>query len=257
MLIPWLGEPGECHFPGECHVKATLRQGSISLIGGALAVLSTGDNVKRYRLLIADDHTLVLEGLKKILEADFDLVGLAENGRDLVRMADELNPDVVLVDISMPLLNGIDAARQLLKHTPQAKVIFVTMHADADYVAEAFRAGAAGYLLKRSAASELVTAIHEVMKGRYYVTPLVTREALHPLFSAMPESRKLSSTLTSRQREVLQLVAEGNSVKKIVAILRVSPKTVEYHKTALMDRLGIHTTAELTRYAIEHGLVAD
>ena len=212
--------------------------------------------MKKFRLLMADDHTLVLEGLKRILEADFDLVGMAENGRELVRLADELKPDVVLVDISMPLLNGIDATRQLLRHSPQAKVIFVTMHADADYVAEAFRAGASGYLLKRSAASELVTAIHEVMKGRYYVTPLVTREALSPLFGAVPETRKLSSTLTSRQREVLQLVAEGRSVKEIAAILRVSAKTVEFHKSALMDRLGIHTTAELTRYAIEHGLIA-
>jgi DNA-binding NarL/FixJ family response regulator len=161
-----------------------------------------------------------------------------------------------LVDISMPLLNGIDAARQLLKITPQSKVIFLTMHADSDYVSEAFRAGASGYLLKRSAASELLTAIQEVMKGRCYVTPLVTREALSPLFGGTMEPRKLSSTLTARQREVLQLVAEGRSVKEIAAILRVSGKTVEFHKSALMDRLGIHTTAELTRYAIEHGLIA-
>ncbi len=212
--------------------------------------------MKKYRLLIADDHMLVLEGLKRILEADFELVGMAENGRELLRLSEELKPDVVLVDISMPMLNGIDATRQLLKHTPNAKVIFVTMHADSDYVAEAFRAGASGYLLKRSAASELVSAIQEVMKGRYYVTPLVTREALSPLFGGSQEHRKLSSTLTSRQREVLQLVAEGSSVKEIAAILKVSAKTVEFHKSALMDRLGIHTTAELTRYAIEHGLVA-
>jgi DNA-binding NarL/FixJ family response regulator len=211
---------------------------------------------RKTRLLIADDHTLVLEGLKRILDTDFDLVGMAENGRDLLHKAQELKPDVVLVDISMPMLNGIDATKQLLKTFPHMKVIFVTMHADADYVAEAFRAGASGYLLKRSAASELVTAIHEVVKGRYYVTPLVTREALSPLFGAPPEPRKLSSTLTSRQREVLQLVAEGRSVKEIAAILKVSAKTVEFHKSALMDRLGIHTTAELTRYAIEHGLIA-
>ena len=212
--------------------------------------------MKKTRLLIADDHTLVLEGLKRILESDFDLVGMAENGRELLRLAEEFKPDVVLVDISMPLLNGIDAAKQLLKLTPQPKVIFVTMHADSDYVAEAFRAGASGYLLKRSAATELVTAIQEVMKGRYYVTPLVTREALSPLFGGAPEPRRLSSTLTSRQREVLQLVAEGRSVKEIASILQVSAKTVEFHKSALMDRLGIHTTAELTRYAIEHGVIA-
>jgi len=211
---------------------------------------------RKIRLVIADDHTLVLEGLKRILEPDFELVGMAENGRELLRKTEELRPDVALVDISMPMLNGIDATRQMLKTHPQVKVIFVTMHADADYVAEAFRAGASGYLLKRSAATELVTAIQEVMKGRYYVTPLVTREALSPLFGVAPEPRKLSSTLTSRQREVLQLVAEGRSVKEIAAILKVSAKTVEFHKSALMDRLGIHTTAELTRYAIEHGLIA-
>ena len=212
--------------------------------------------MKKVRLLIADDHTLVLEGLKRILENEFELAGMAENGRELLRMTEELKPDVVLVDISMPLLNGIDATKQLLKTTAGVKVIFVTMHADSDYVAEAFRAGASGYLLKRSAATELVAAIHEVMKGRYYVTPLVTREALSPLFGGSQEPRKLSSTLTSRQREVLQLVAEGRSVKEIAAILKVSAKTVEFHKSALMDRLGIHTTAELTRYAIEHGLIA-
>jgi DNA-binding NarL/FixJ family response regulator len=212
--------------------------------------------MRKFRLLMADDHTLVLEGLKRILESEVDLVGMAENGREMLRMAEELKPDVVLVDISMPLLNGIDAARQLLRITPQSKVIFLTMHADSDYVSEAFRAGASGYLLKRSAASELLTAIQEVMKGRCYVTPLVTREALSPLFGGTTEPRKLSSTLTARQREVLQLVAEGRSVKEIAAILRVSGKTVEFHKSALMDRLGIHTTAELTRYAIEHGLIA-
>lgn len=212
--------------------------------------------MKKTRLLMADDHTLVLEGLQRILESEVELVGTAENGRDLVRTNEQLKPDVVLVDISMPQLNGIDATRQLLKATPNTKVIFVTMHADADYVAEAFRVGAAGYLLKRSAASELVAAIHEVMKGRYYVTPLVTREALSPLFGGRTEPSKLSSTLTPRQREVLQLVAEGRSVKEIAAILKVSAKTVEFHKSALMERLDIHTTAELTRYAIGHGLVA-
>jgi len=198
----------------------------------------------------------VLEGLRRILESEFELAGTAENGRDLLRLAAETNPDVVLLDISMPMLNGIDAARQLVKTQPQVKILFVTMHADSDYVAEAFRAGASGYLLKRSAASELVTAIQEVMKGRYYVTPLVTREALSPLFGGTPEPKKLATTLTTRQREVLQLVAEGRSVKEIAAILKVSAKTVEFHKSALMDRLDLHTTAELTRYAISHGLVA-
>ena len=212
--------------------------------------------MKKPRLLLADDHTLVLEGLKRILDEEFELVGLAENGRDALRMAVELKPDVILLDISMPLLNGIDVARQLTRLTQAVKIVFITMHSDSDYVSEAFRAGASGYLLKRSAASELVTAVHEVMKGRFYVTPLVTREALSPLFNGEAPPGKLSSTLTSRQREVLQLVAEGRAVKEIAGILQVSAKTVEFHKAALMDRLDIHTTAELTRYAIEHGLIA-
>jgi DNA-binding NarL/FixJ family response regulator len=212
--------------------------------------------MKKPRLLLADDHTLVLEGLKRILDEEFELVGAAENGREALRMAVDLKPDVILLDISMPLLNGIDVARQLTKTSLAVKIIFITMHSDSDYVSEAFRAGASGYLLKRSAASELVTAVHEVMKGRFYVTPLVTREALSPLFNGGTPPRKLSSTLTSRQREVLQLVAEGRAVKEIATILQVSAKTVEFHKAALMDRLDIHTTAELTRYAIEHGLIA-
>src|SRR6266852_3674002 len=210
----------------------------------------------RARLLLADDHTLLLEGIRLMLEPEFELVGSVEDGQQLLAAARTTRPDVILLDISMPVLNGIDAAHQLRKLLPSAKLIFLTMHADPDYVAEAFRAGAAGYLLKRSAASELVSAIQEVMKGRYYVTPLVTREALSPLFGGAQEHRKLSSTLTSRQREVLQLVAEGSSVKEIAAILKVSAKTLTFHKSALMDKLGIHTTAELTRYAIEHGLIA-
>src|SRR2546427_6240901 len=134
--------------------------------------------IRKTRLLIADAHTLVLEGLKRILEADFDLVGMAENGRDVLRKAEELKPDVVLMDISMPMLNGIDAAKQLLKTSPQAKVIFVTMHADSDYVSEAFRAGASGYLLKRSAAVELVTAIHEVMRSEEHTSELQSQSNL-------------------------------------------------------------------------------
>jgi DNA-binding NarL/FixJ family response regulator len=208
------------------------------------------------RLLIADDHALVVEGLTRILESECELIGSVEDGRELLSAAATLQPDLVLLDISMPLLNGIDAARQLLRVCPRAKVLIVTMHSDPDYVTEAFRAGASGYLLKRSAASELLTAIHEVMRGRYYLTPLLKHETLDALLGGA-ESKTLSSTLTQRQREVLQLVAEGRSVKEIAAILKVSAKTVEFHKAALMERLGIRTTAELTRYALSHGIVAD
>jgi DNA-binding NarL/FixJ family response regulator len=206
----------------------------------------------RARLLIADDHTLVVEAFRRLLERDFDLVGEAEDGRVLLQTAARLKPDVILLDIGMPLLNGIDAARQLQKIVPSTKLVFVTMYSDPEYVREAFRAGARGYILKRSAASELITAINEVVKGRFYITPLVTREALGPLLDNTDQKK---GRLTPRQREVLQLVAEGRSAKEIGAILHISTKTVEFHKSAIMDELGSRSTAELTRYALEHGLV--
>ncbi len=212
--------------------------------------------MKRPRLLLADDHTLVLEGLRKLLEPVFELVETVEDGRALLRAAQKLRPDVILLDISMPLLNGIDAARQLRKTLPDCKLIFLTMHADPAYVTEAFRAGAAGYLLKRSAASELVNAIHEVMRGRYYVTPLVAKEMLTSVLSPPAEGCQPPAGLSTRQREVLQLVAEGHTAKEIAGLLNVSAKTVEFHKSRLMQRLGLRTTAELTRYAIQHGLVS-
>ena len=210
--------------------------------------------MKRPRVLLADDHTLVVEGFRKLLEPEFDVVGAVEDGRTLLDVAPRLQPDVILLDISMPLLNGIDAARQLKKIVPHAKFIFVTMHADAAYVTEAFRAGGSGYLLKRSAATELIVAVREVLQGRFYVTPLVAKELVEPL-TAMSRRKGASPTLTLRQREVLQLIAEGRSNKEAAAILRVSVKAVEFHKSAIARRLGIRTTAELTKYAIEHGLV--
>jgi len=211
--------------------------------------------MKKPRLLLADDHTLVLEGLKKLLEAEFDLVGTAEDGRALLTAAQKLRPDLILLDISMPLLNGIDAARALRKTLPDSKVLFVTMHADPTYVTEAFHAGASGYLLKRSAARELTTAIHEVLKGRCYITPLVTRDVLQPLLRPPASRQRRSATLTDRQREVLQLVAEGRSIKEIASILHVSLKTVEFHKARICQTLGMRGTAELTKYALEHGLI--
>lgn len=207
----------------------------------------------RARVLLGDDHTLVLAGFRKLLEADFDLVGMAEDGRKLVEMAQQLRPDVILVDISMPLLNGFDAARQIRRAVPESKIVFVTMHADHDYVTEAFRIGAAGYLLKRSAASELVTAINEVLQGRIYVTPLIVRD--HTRSGVAPGS-SLAGALTARQREVLQLVAEGHQNKEIALILKLSMKTVEFHKNNLSRKLNLHNTAELTRYAIQHRMVS-
>jgi DNA-binding NarL/FixJ family response regulator len=211
--------------------------------------------MNRPRVLLADDHTLVVEGFRKLLEPEFDVVGAVEDGRTLLDVAPRLQPDVILLDIAMPLLNGIDAARQLKKIVPHAKLIFVTMHADAAYVTEAFRAGGSGYLLKRSAATELLVAVREVLQGRFYVTPLVAKELVEPLTTMSRRTKGASAGLTPRQREVLQLIAEGRSNKEMAAILRVSVKAVEFHKSALARRLGIHTTAELTKYAIDHGLV--
>jgi len=206
------------------------------------------------RVLLADDHTLVVEGFRKLLEEEFDLVGAVEDGRALLKTAPTLQPDVVLLDIAMPSLNGIEAARQLKKMMPEVKIIFVTMHADPAYVTEGFRAGASGYLLKRSAAAELAQAIQAVLKGQHYVTPLITTDLVRTLLDGSSEQLSRPAPLTPRQREVLQLVAEGHSLKEIANTLKISVKTVEFHKAQIMEQLNLHTTAELTKYAIAHGL---
>ncbi len=208
------------------------------------------------RILLADDHTLVVEGFRKILEPEFDLVGTVEDGRALLEAAQKLQPDVILLDISMPLLNGIDAARQLKKMMPEVKLIFVTMHADPAYVTEAFRVGATGYVLKRSAAADLLQAVRTVLNGHYYVAPPITKDVLSSLLASPAERQPGPEPLSPRQREVLQLVAEGHSLKEIADILKISVKTVEYHKAQIMQQLDLHTTAELTKYAIAHGLTA-
>jgi DNA-binding NarL/FixJ family response regulator len=208
------------------------------------------------RLLLADDHTLLLEGIRLMLEPEFELVGSVEDGHALLKAAKALKPDIILLDISMPVLNGIDAARRLRKLLPSARLIFLTMHADPDYVAEAFRAGAMGYLLKRAAASELLAAIRAVLKGDHYVSPFVTRNALQSMISSSKQAGgNLLDRLTPRQREVLQLVAEGRSRKEIAGILNISIKTVEFHKGKLMRALNLQTSADFTRYAIEHGII--
>jgi DNA-binding NarL/FixJ family response regulator len=207
-------------------------------------------------LLLADDHTLLREGIQLMLEPEFELLGSVEDGRALLAAAAALKPDVILLDISMPLLNGIDAARQLRQILPSAKLVFLTMHADANYVTEAFRAGASGYVLKRAAAAELRIAIREVLKGNPYVSPHVTSNALDLLAtSAKPRSRR-SGQLTTRQREVLQLVAEGKSRKEIAAQLNITVKTVEFHKTTLMRDFNLRTVADYTLYAIQHRIIA-
>ena len=170
-------------------------------------------------------------------------------------LAASLEPDVVVVDISMPLLNGLDAVRQLKKTDSSVKVVFLTMHADVDFATEAFRAGASGYLLKHSAVEELPKAINEALQGRVYITPLVAKGVLSSLMDSPAPTPSQGVDLTSRQREVLQLVAEGRTIKEIAGILNVSPRTVEFHKTNLVKVLGVRTTAELTRYAVKRGIV--
>jgi DNA-binding NarL/FixJ family response regulator len=211
--------------------------------------------MSRPRVLLVDDHTLVLDGFRKLLEDRCEIVGVAEDGRMLLRMAHELQPDIITLDISMPQLNGVDAARKLKKILPYSKLIFVTMHADPAYVNEAFKAGASGYLLKRSAGSELLQAIQSVMEGQCYVTPLVAKGLVQSVITGGKPAVLQDKSLTARQREVLQLVAEGMTVKEIASTLNLSPKTVEFHKSQLMTQLDLHTTAELTKYALVHGLL--
>ncbi len=211
----------------------------------------------RPRVLLADDHKILVEGLRGLLEPEFDLLATVEDGRELVERALELMPDVIIADVSMPLLNGIEATRQILPKAPKIRVVFLTMHADVAYANEAFRAGASGYILKRSAAGELVTAIREALNGGVYVTPSVARAMMNDTFGGKGLNQSgPRDALTNRQREVLQLVAEGRTIKEIGGILNLSPKTVEFHKYRVMEQLSIRSTAELTQYAVKHGIVS-
>jgi DNA-binding NarL/FixJ family response regulator len=207
-------------------------------------------------VLLAEDHTIVAEGLQSILEDDFELVATVGNGRALVETAKRLKPDVIVADISMPFLNGLDAARQLKREGLRSKIVFLTMHDEVPLAKEAFRAGASGYLLKRSAGRELITAIQEVLNGSRYVTPLITDDPITFLIEADNRPEKRAVTLTPRQREVLQLVAEGRTMKETAAILNISSRTVEAHKYEIMQTLGLKTTPELVQYAIMIGLVS-
>lgn len=211
----------------------------------------------RPRVLMADDHSLVLAGLRKLVEESGDVIGTVEDGRALLEVAQRLRPDIILLDISMPLLNGLDAARQLRKLVPDSKLIFLTVHTTPTYVTEAFKAGASGYLVKQSAMAELKQAIQAVLRGQHYMTPSVTKDTMGAALQPEgPVCKRPVTALTPRQREVLQLIAEGKGARSIASILNVSIKTVEFHRARLMEELDLHSVAELTRYAVSEGLVS-
>jgi DNA-binding NarL/FixJ family response regulator len=211
--------------------------------------------MRQPRVLLADDHRMLREVFAQLLQSQCEIVGAVADGRALLDAALELRPDVVVLDIAMPLLNGIDAARQLKRLMPAVKVIFLTVSEDPDLAAEAFRAGASGFLLKNSAASELLQAIREVFEGRSYITPLVARGLVGSLtLGAAPE--KKPAELSLRRREVLQLLAEGHTMKKIARILHITARTVAFHKYGMMREFKIRTSAELVQFAVKQHLVS-
>ena len=209
--------------------------------------------MSRPRVLLADDHALLLGAFEKLLADEFDIVGQVSDGRAVVAAAETLNPDVVVLDISMPLLNGLEAGRQIKQKSRSVKLVFLTMNEDADLAAEAFRAGASAYVLKRSAASELMTAIREVVQGRSYITPLITEGVVGSLLNV--DEAKNRHELTPRQVEVLQLLAEGRSMKEVARVLDLTPRTVAFHKYRMMEQIGVKSTAELVQYAVKHHIV--
>jgi len=205
------------------------------------------------RVLLADDHVLVLEGFRRILQEHYELVGTVGDGYALLAAAKTVQPDIVILDISMPLLNGIETAAQLKKICPATKIIIVTMHAGADYVRSAFEAGASAYVLKGSAVDELEQAIRAVLGGLSYITPLITKEMVDVYLSTPSEKPR---GLTPRQREVLQFLAEGRTAKEIANLLHITSRTVEFHKGQILDQLKLKTTADLIKYALTHGIVS-
>ncbi len=211
--------------------------------------------MKRPRVLLADDDRLLREALSQLLEPSCDVVGTAPDGRALVAAAAQLRPDIVVLDAALPLLNGLDAARQLRRDLPGIKVIFLARSEDADLAAEAFRTGASGYVLKKSGAAELLQAIREVFQGRSYITPLATQGMVDALLRA-PEPARPAGALSPRRREVLQLLAEGHTMKETARILKITPRTVAFHKYGMMEEHGIKSNAELVHFAVRRRVVS-
>jgi DNA-binding NarL/FixJ family response regulator len=212
--------------------------------------------MKKPRVLLADDHRILAEGVRGLLESEFELVGIVSDGRELVNAATKLRPDVIVADISMPSLNGIDAVAQIRQAGASCRVVFLTMQRDVSYARMAMEAGASGYVLKHSAHDELVTAIREALRGRTYVTPLIAGELLRSYREDGPQAPEAARKMTPRQREVLQLSAEGRSAKEVASLLHISSRTAEYHRARVMKLLGIRTAAELVQYAIRNGIIS-
>jgi DNA-binding NarL/FixJ family response regulator len=212
--------------------------------------------MSKARILLADDHRIVIEGLKKLLEPEYDVVGTVEDGRALIAAVAELQPDVVVADVSMPHLNGIEALRQIKEKSPRIKVVMLTMHHDVQYAARAFEAGASGFVLKASASNELITAIDEAIRGKTYVTPLIAGDLIQSYREGKANPEIGLRQLSARQREILQLVAEGYSAKEIGRALNISARTVESHKYQIKEALNVKTSAELVQFAIKHGIIS-
>jgi DNA-binding NarL/FixJ family response regulator len=209
--------------------------------------------MQRPRIILADDHTLVLDALKNLIEPEFEVVGTFNDGQSLVQAVSELNPNVVVLDIGMPTMNGLNAGQRIKQMMPMVKLVYLTMNDDPDVAGEAFRLGASGFVLKNSAATELLQAIRKVVRGGYYVTPLMTK-GMDGSFVQYFKQRKAKYPLTLRQKEVLQLLAEGRSMKEVAFVLNVSPRTVAFHKYTMMEHLQIRSNAELIEYAVRSSL---
>lgn len=211
--------------------------------------------MKRTRIILADDHILILDAIKKMLEPEFEVVGTFADGLALLQGAQKLDPDVVVLDVHMPQMNGLNAGQRLKQLMPKIKLVYLTMSLDQDLAAEAFRLGASGYLLKSSAASELVQAIRETSRGRSYITPLMTKGMVGSFIQNI-KRKKNTEKLTLRQKEVLQLLAEGRSMKEVAFMLKVSPRTIAFHKYTMMEHLRLRTSAELIQFAVKSSIMA-
>ena len=213
--------------------------------------------MRRTRVLLAEDHKVVAEGLRALLKDTFDLVSIVHDGRSLVEAAEEHKPDVIVTDVSMPVLNGLDAIRQIRACNPAAKIVVLTMHRDVELAQKAFQAGVLGYMLKVSPAEELIEAIRQVARGKLYIASLLSSDFSTLTVEALTKPAKDDSPLTARQREVLQLIAEGRTMKEVATVLGISPRTAETHKYEIMQVLSIQTTAELVHYALRNRLIGE